>query len=56
VLVVLPDGVVIACNPGALMLARVKPEGRSEMSAAEWARGARVEQGDVMEAHQEIQT
>jgi methionyl-tRNA formyltransferase len=45
------DGVVVACGSGALRLARVKPEGRSELDAAEWARGARLAAGDrlVME-------
>jgi methionyl-tRNA formyltransferase len=55
VLVVLPEGIVIACGPGALLVTRVKPEGRSEMSAAEWARGARIETGDMMEAQKEIE-
>ena len=36
------EGVAVACRRGALLLERVKPEGRSEMSAADWARGARV--------------
>lgn len=36
------EGVAVACRLGALLLERVKPEGRSEMTAADWARGARV--------------
>ena len=39
-------GVVVACAPGALELLKVKPEGRAEMAAAAWARGARIEVGD----------
>jgi len=38
-------GVRVACGIGTLRLERVKPEGRSEMSAADWARGARVVPG-----------
>ena len=40
------DGVVVACRPGALRLQRVKAEGRNELDAADWARGARVQPGD----------
>ena len=36
------DGVAVACGRGALLLERVKPEGRSEMSGPDWARGARI--------------
>ena len=36
------EGVAVACRLGALLLERVKPDGRSEMTAADWARGARV--------------
>lgn len=49
------DGVVVACAPGALRLVTVRPEGRGDMAAAEWARGARLELGDRLviekEAH-----
>jgi methionyl-tRNA formyltransferase len=49
------DGVVVACKPGALRLQRVKAEGRHELNAAEWARGARVQPSDQLgiehEAH-----
>lgn len=39
------EGVDVACGTGVLRLRRVKPEGRGEQSAAEWARGARIEVG-----------
>ncbi len=39
------DGVMVACEPGVLLLTRVKPEGRKEMGAADWARGARLAPG-----------
>lgn len=42
------EGVVVACGLGALRLARVKPEGRAEQPAADWARGARLTPGDTM--------
>lgn len=45
VLAVEAEGVRVACGNGTLRLERVKPEGRSEMSAADWARGARVVPG-----------
>ena len=45
VLGVAREGVMVACAPGVLLVTRVKPEGRSEMGAAEWARGARLEVG-----------
>jgi len=45
VLGVTSEGVMVACDPGVLLVTRVKPEGRSEMGAAEWARGARLVTG-----------
>ena len=44
-LAVTGEGVMVACAPGVLLVTRVKPEGRSEMSAVEWARGARFAAG-----------
>lgn len=46
-------GVDVTCGQGALRLLRVKPEGRSEQSAAEWARAARVEAGRRFEPWKE---
>jgi len=55
VLGVFESGVAVACSPGVLLIERVKPEGRNEMSAADWARGARIERGERLaiteEAH-----
>ena len=45
VLAVTCEGVMVACAPGVLVVTRVKPEGRKEMGAAEWARGARLAVG-----------
>jgi methionyl-tRNA formyltransferase len=39
-------GVIVSCGSGTLSLERVKPAGRAEMDAADWARGARLEIGD----------
>jgi methionyl-tRNA formyltransferase len=46
VLAVDREGVRVACAPGALRLLRVRPASRPVMSAAEWARGARIAPGD----------
>jgi methionyl-tRNA formyltransferase len=56
VLGVTGEGVMVACDPGVLLVTRVKPEGRREMSAAEWARGARLERGARFEADVEETT
>ena len=52
---VFDSGVAVACRPGVLLVERVKPEGRAEMNAADWARGARIERGEQLaiteEAH-----
>jgi methionyl-tRNA formyltransferase len=45
VLAATADGLMVACDPGVLLVTRLKPEGRPEMGAAEWARGARVSAG-----------
>ena len=48
VLAVEHEGVTVACGEDALRLIRVKPEGRAEMAASQWARGARVSPGDQL--------
>jgi methionyl-tRNA formyltransferase len=49
------EGVVVACAPGALLVERIKPEGRAELAASDWCRGARLAVGDRLglekEAH-----
>ncbi len=47
------DGVVVACAPGALRLVTVRPEGRGDLAAAEWARGARIAPGDRLSVEKE---
>jgi len=55
VLAVTGEGVAVACEPGVLLMTRVKAEGRTETEAVAWARGARVQAGDLLtmteEAH-----
>jgi methionyl-tRNA formyltransferase len=43
---IVDDGVAVACGVGALHVLALKPEGRSEMSGAAWARGARPVPGE----------
>jgi methionyl-tRNA formyltransferase len=47
------DVVVVACATGALRLITVRPEGRGDLAAAEWARGARVQAGDRLTIEKE---
>ena len=49
------DEVAVACSPGVLILSRVRPESTNEMSAGEWARGARLEPGELMSAPVEVE-
>lgn len=46
-------GIRVACGQGSLELLRVKPEGRFEMDANEWARGTRVTPGERMAWNEE---
>jgi methionyl-tRNA formyltransferase len=47
-------GVTVACGAGALCVTKVKPEGRGELAAAEWARGARLSVGGRLESGKEF--
>jgi methionyl-tRNA formyltransferase len=40
----------VACGRGVLAVERVRPEGRADMEAAAWARGARIGPGERFEA------
>ncbi|MDZ7707619.1 MAG: methionyl-tRNA formyltransferase [Trueperaceae bacterium] len=40
------DGVAVACGAGAVRLRTVTPAGRASMPAADWARGAHLEEGE----------
>ena len=42
------SGALIGTGDGGLRLLEVKPEGRRTMTAAEWLRGARVEDGHIL--------
>jgi len=50
------DGLRVACADGALRVTRLKPEGRAELDAAEWARGARPQPGERFESLKEQTT
>lgn len=49
----MPEGVQVACGEGALLVTRIKPEGRAELDAAEWARGVRLQPGERFESMKE---
>lgn len=40
-----PEGPVVACGSGSVLLTRVKPAGKRAMAAGDWLRGARLEPG-----------
>jgi methionyl-tRNA formyltransferase len=40
--------VLVACGQGLVELVKVKPEGKRAMTAAEWAQGRGIAEGDVM--------
>jgi methionyl-tRNA formyltransferase len=46
ILAVEPEGLVVACGRGALLVQALKSEGRAEAGGAEWARGARPDAGE----------
>lgn len=48
------SGVDVACGIGVLRLLRVRPEGKSEMSAADWANGARIAPGARLAREEEV--
>jgi methionyl-tRNA formyltransferase len=50
------DGLRVACAEGVLRVTRLKPEGRAELDAAEWARGARPQPGERFETPKEQTT
>lgn len=49
VLDITKDGIIIGCSQGALEVLTVKPEGKGEMKASDWARGARIKKGDKIQ-------
>ena len=48
VLDITKEGIVVGCSEGALEILKVKPEGKGEMNALDWARGARIKIGDKL--------
>jgi methionyl-tRNA formyltransferase len=53
VLAVDSSGILVACGEDALRLTTLKPEGRASCAAADWARGARLAQGNRLEGGKE---
>jgi methionyl-tRNA formyltransferase len=43
------EGIRVACADGVLLVTRLKPEGRAELDAAEWVRGARPQPDERFE-------
>jgi methionyl-tRNA formyltransferase len=43
------DGIAFAASPGMFVARRIKPDGKAEMDAAAWARGARLAEDAVWE-------
>lgn len=50
------SGIRVACVEGVLEITRLKPEGRAELDAAEWARGARPQPEERFETLKEQTT
>lgn len=48
------DGIRVSCGEGALLLRKLKPEGRAGLLAADWARGARLQPGARFEHGKEL--
>ena len=42
------DGIEVACGEGSLLLLRVTPEGKGQMSAADFVRGRKISVGDIL--------
>ena len=49
-------GVAVACGSGTLLITRLKPEGRAELDAGDWARGARLQPHERFELWKEQTT
>ena len=50
------EGIRVACADGVLLVTRLKPEGRAELDAAEWAHGARPHPDERFESLKEQTT
>ena len=42
------EGIEVACGQGSILLLRVTPEGKGQMSAADFVRGRKVSVGDIL--------
>ena len=49
VLAIEKNGIIVSCKNNALKLLKIKPEGKGEMNSSDWARGARINIGDLFQ-------
>lgn len=42
------EGVLIGCYNGSVLIKKVKPEGKKEMSAYDWSLGSKIKKGDII--------
>ena len=42
------DGILVKCRDGALLLTKVKPEGKGEMNAVDLINGRKIAMGDKL--------
>ncbi len=45
------QGILIGCSTNAVLITKVKPEGKKEMSAYDWSLGAKINKGDVIKCN-----
>ena len=45
-LLITKEGITVKCSNGSIRILIVKPEGKGEMNASDWANGARIKIGD----------
>ncbi len=53
VLDITKEGVLIGCMQNAVLIEKVKPEGKNLMSAYDWSLGAKIKRGDIISCKQE---
>ena len=52
VLDITKDGILIGCKKDAILIEKIKPEGKNLMSAYDWNLGAKIKRGDVISCSQ----
>lgn len=53
VLSVSKEGILISCLNSSILIKKVKPEGKKEMSAYDWSLGSKIKKGDLISCKQE---